>query len=155
SMDQALAQWPEIAGTSDYQRVLEEVYRHYAAEQVLVLFLDDYAQHKRIVHARVLDFIGVDPTEDNLDLMEAQERAHTRAQQGMDGAILARLRRRKHFAKMHAMVPPLVIKRAKKFMRHPITVSSKLEVPLRQQLEKELGPAWKAFQSKHKLPLAE
>ncbi len=151
-MSQALEQWPEIVGTSDYDKVLEQVYLHYAREQVLVLFLDDYARNKRAVHARVLDFIGARGFKADLDLMEAQDPTHTRDKQGMDGAVLARLRRLKQFSKLHAMVPAPVIKLGKQLLRRPIKVSSTLELPLRQQLSRDLGPAWQAFQARYRQP---
>ena len=143
SLRAALAEWPEIVETSDYEAVLARIHRHFAPDRVLVLSLEDYAADRRAVHDRVLAFLGYrGDRAAALAAMDAQGILHKRDQQGMDGAILARLRRSRHFDRLHARVPAWIVALAKARLRHPLRVDEALPDDLRHALDARLRPGW-------------
>lgn len=146
-IDAALEKWPEIVGTSDYGATLETLRAYFPAENILVLFLDDYKADKRRAHAQVLEFLGLDGSDEAaLDAMDAQQALHKRENQGMDGALLARLRRWKHYDRLNMLMPRGVIAMGKKLLRKPIKVPSSLPEEARQRLAQEFDPKWRRFQ---------
>ena len=111
-----------------------------------MLILDEYKADKDAVHAEVLEFLEVDASEEAIAEVGAQEALHKREDQGMDGALLARLRRWKHYDRLNMLMPRRVIAMGKRLLRKPIDVPSSLPPDTREQLEAEFAGKWKRFQ---------
>ncbi|MBW6416925.1 sulfotransferase [Celeribacter sp. PS-C1] len=146
-IDEALNKWPEIVGTSDYGATVETLRQHFPDDQILVLFLDDYKADKNAVHAQVLEFLDVDASETALAALSEQQALHKRENQGMDGALLARLRQWKYYDRLNMLMPKGVIAMGKKLLRKPLKVPSELPPKTRARLEADFAPKWAEFQS--------
>jgi hypothetical protein len=147
SLTDALARWPEVVETSDYAAILAAIYRHFPSDRVLVLTLEAYKANRRTCHERVLRFLGrTGDLAAPLDAMDAQEVLHRREGQGIDGALLARLRRLPNYDRLNALVPPPMIRAGKLLLRRPLRVGGTLGEADRIAIEARLGPGWKRLQ---------
>ena len=145
-IEEALEKWPEIVETSDYGATVETLEKYFARDQILVIFLDEYKADKDAVHAEVLDFLEVDASDEAIAEVGAQEALHRREDQGMDGALLAQLRRWKHYERLNMLMPRRVIAMGKRLLRRSIDVPSSLPPETREQHEAEFAGKWKRFQ---------
>ncbi|MBU2888762.1 sulfotransferase family protein [Celeribacter halophilus] len=146
SIDQALEKWPEIVETSDYGAIVETLRQYFSEDQLLVLFLEDYKSDKSTVHAQTLEFLEVDASRIPLETVNTQKALHKREDQGVDCALLARLRRWKHYDRINMLMPSWIIALGKRTLRSPLKVPTKLPPATRARLEAEFNPKWAQFQ---------
>ena len=149
-IDEALRRWPEIVGTSDYSAMMDVVLRHVPADNIHVVFLDDYIADKDLCHARILRFLGVSDGPEALTAMAAQKKLHTRENQGMDGAFLAFARRSRFYDRINMALPNPVIQLGKRLLRRKLDVPSRLPEDKRRKLHAEFAPKWHSFQAKYR-----
>lgn len=148
--EEAVRRWPEIVETSDYPMIMERLLAKVPEDRIQVLFLDDYAADKSGTHARVLEFLGLPPDGEGLAEMNAQERSHTRENQGIDGDFLAWLRRSRYYNRLNMMVPRGLIERGKHVLRKKIDVDGGLSPDVRARLEDRFRDGWAEFQRRYR-----
>ncbi|MGY3572132.1 sulfotransferase [Vibrio sp. SCSIO 43135] len=146
----AFQKWPEIIDSSRYHQLMQVVLKYFSPKQVHVIFLDQYAQNKRVIHAEVAEFLGISNADTALDSMEFEEHSHKRENQGMDGVLLATLRKSRHYDKLNMLTPKPIIQLGKRFLRRKISVSSRLEDSVKQSLTKQLSNDWAQFKQQHR-----
>lgn len=114
----AVREDPQLIDTSLYWKQLSAYREHFADEDILLLFFEDFKQDAHAVLRRCFEFIGVDPT---VSIEGAQQPRYVSEGKRSDLAITNLLRRCvPGFYKIRDAMPKPIREGAKKLMKKPI-----------------------------------
>ena len=150
SFDEALRQHPALIDASMYWKQINCYRDRYPDEQILVLFLDDLQADPAGVLDRCFEFLGVDSS---VKVDAGLAPRNTRAQKQTDGAVLARLRKRRGFLRLKQAIPRWMVEKARPLFGKPVNVDVRWNPDTLQWVEESILADSRKFLDFYNKPL--
>ena len=142
SFGAAVRECTPLMEASRYWARLNDYRAHFADDQILVLFYEDFKADSRSVLRRCFEFLDVDPT---FEVSDSSMARNTRADKKVDRRVLRWIRKHPSYVKLQWALPQWVTDRLKPVLRRRVTVDVSWDQETLDWVQEELADDSRQF----------